>query len=116
MNQTKTTATYFETPNAKSHPLIAIKALKDFGDVKAGDLGGYIEDYRNLSHDDNCWIYDNAKVMGSATVKGDAKIKNEAIVSQKATVQDEAIVKDHATVTGGSIVRIDSYYLRKRSC
>ena len=80
----KSTATYFETPT-QSRTLCRIKALKDFADVKAGDLGGYIEDYRNLSHDGNCWIYDNAKVMGSATVKGDAKIKNEAIVSQKAT-------------------------------
>lgn len=26
-----------------------IRALKDFGDVKAGDLGGYIEKEENLS-------------------------------------------------------------------
>ena len=53
---------HFETPT-QSRTLCRIKALKDFGDVKAGDLGGYIEDYKNLSHDGNCWIYDNAKVM-----------------------------------------------------
>ena len=46
----QTTATYFETPT-QSRTLYRIKALKDFADVKAGDLGGYIEDYRNLSHD-----------------------------------------------------------------
>jgi hypothetical protein len=101
----ESTATYFKTPT-QSRTLCRIKALKDFADIKAGDLGGYIEDYRNLSHDGNCWIYDNAKVMGSASVKGDAKIKNEAIVSQKATVYDGAIVKDHATVSGGATVRV----------
>lgn len=100
----ESTATYFETPT-QSHTLCRVKALKDFADVKAGDLGGFIEDYRNLSQDGNCWVYDNAKVMGSATVKGDAKIKNEAIVSQKATVQDRAIVKDHATVSGNATIR-----------
>ena len=37
---------YKMTSNVKEllgHKLFQIKALKDFGDVKAGDLGGYIE-------------------------------------------------------------------------
>ena len=33
--------------------LYRIKAIKSFGDVKAGDLGGYIEDEDNLSQDGN---------------------------------------------------------------
>ncbi len=33
--------------------LYRIKALKDFDDVKVGDLGGYIEKESNLSHDGN---------------------------------------------------------------
>ena len=39
-----------------------IRALKDFGDVKAGDLGGYVNSEENLSHEGNCWIYDDAKI------------------------------------------------------
>lgn len=42
--------------------LYRIKALVDFGDVKAGELGGYIEKEDNLSHDGNAWVSDNAKV------------------------------------------------------
>ena len=76
------TATYFETPT-QSRTLCRIKALKDFADVKAGDLGGFIEDYRNLSHDGNCWIYDNAKVMGSATVKVMLKSKTKPLSAKK---------------------------------
>ena len=33
-----------------------VKALKDFGSVKAGDLGGYIQSSENLSQEGNCWI------------------------------------------------------------
>ena len=32
-----------------------IKALRDFGDVKTGQLGGWIEKESNLSHDGNCF-------------------------------------------------------------
>lgn len=42
--------------------LYQIRALKDFEDVNTGDLGGYIESERNLSHEGNCWVYENAKV------------------------------------------------------
>ena len=39
------------------HKLHRIRALKDFADVKAGDLGGYVESEDNLSHEGNCWVY-----------------------------------------------------------
>ena len=41
--------------------LFQIKALVSFGDVKEGDLGGYIEREGNLDHDGNAWVYGNAK-------------------------------------------------------
>ena len=67
---------YKLTEECKEHfgrKLYRIKALIDFGDVKAGDLGGYIESEKNLSHNDNCWVYGNARVYGNAdytTIKG----------------------------------------------
>jgi len=36
-----------------------IEALKDFGDVKKGDLGGWIEKEFFLSEKGNCWVYDD---------------------------------------------------------
>ena len=36
-----------------------IQALKDFGDVKKGDFGGWVEKEENLSQEGNCWIYEN---------------------------------------------------------
>ena len=40
--------------------LYRIKALRDLWNVKAGDLGGWVESELNLSHEGNCWIYNDA--------------------------------------------------------
>ena len=55
--------------------LYRIKALRDFDGVKTGDLGGYIEGGKNLSHNGNAWVYDNARVYGNALVYGNTKVK-----------------------------------------
>ncbi|WP_375667696.1 hypothetical protein, partial [Bartonella sp. AC130YNZD] len=57
------------------HFLYRIRALRDFGDVKAGDLGGFIEKESNLSHKGNCWVYDKARVFENARVYDNAKVK-----------------------------------------
>ena len=54
--------------------LYRIRALKDFVDVKKGDLGGYIEKKENLSYAFNAWVCGDAKVCGNAKVGGDANI------------------------------------------
>ena len=48
-----------------------IRALKSFGDVKHGDLGGYVASYRNLDN------LGNARVSGNAQVSGDARVYNQ---------------------------------------
>jgi len=35
-------------------------AIRDFGDVKTGDVGGRLETERNLSHHGDCWVSGNA--------------------------------------------------------
>lgn len=66
---------YELTTNTKmlfGRKLFQIKALVSFGDVTAGDLGGYIEKEENLSHDGTAWVYGDARVYGNARVSGDA--------------------------------------------
>lgn len=36
--------------------LTRVKATRRFGDVSAGDIGGFISAESNLSHDGNCWV------------------------------------------------------------
>lgn len=65
--------------------LYRIEALKDFGDVKAGDLGGYIECEDNLSRDGNAWVRGHARVHGHARVYDNAWVGGNARVGDNAT-------------------------------
>lgn len=52
--------------------LCRIRALRDFGDVHAGDVGGYIECEYNLSQVGNARVCGNARVYNNARVCGNA--------------------------------------------
>lgn len=80
------------------HKLHRIQAVRDFGDVKSGDLGGYIESEYNLSQAGTCWVSDNAQVYGKATVYGDAHVSDNAIVCDHAHVYHDARVYGDAAV------------------
>ena len=58
--------------------LFQIKALISFGDVEAGELGGYIEKEENLSQADNAWVADNARVTDNARVADNAWVTDNA--------------------------------------
>ena len=75
-----------------------IKALKDFGNVKAGDLGGFVEREANLSHEGDCWVYDNAIVCNAARVYGNAIIRDYAKIYDYAKVFDNARVYGNAKI------------------
>lgn len=51
--------------------LYQIVAVKDFGVIKKGDIGGWVENEKNLSHDASCWVFENARVFGDARVGDD---------------------------------------------
>ena len=76
--------------------LYRIKSLIDFEDVKAGDLGGYVEKEENLSQSgDACvsgdaWVSGSAKVYGDAWVSGSSKVYGDARVSGDAWVSGDA--------------------------
>ena len=93
-----------ETLKIDGHVLNRIIALRDFGEVKKGDLGGFIEKESNLAHDWNCWIYNDAVVRGNAMVYGDAKVYGNAEVYGDATVWGNAEVYGNAIVCGDAKV------------
>ena len=96
--------------NYRGKTLYRIKALKEFGDVKKGDVGGYIESKSNLSQRGNCWVFDNAKVYENAKVYdnaevfGSSKVLNNARVYSDAKILENARVYDNAEVCGSAIV------------
>ena len=84
--------------------LFRIKALIEFGNVKAGELGGFTEKEENLSQDGNAWVYDNARVYGDACVCGDARVCDNARVYGNAWVYGDACVCGDACVYGDACV------------
>ena len=80
--------------------LFRVKALKDFNNVKKGDIGGYVESENNLSQLDDCWIYDNAKVYDNAIVCDNVQVWNNAQIYGYAVVVDNAKVCDNAEIGG----------------
>ena len=105
-----------------------IEALRNFSNVKKGDIGGYVEKESNLSHYGKCWIYDdamvfddalvfgntkvlnntrvfgNSRVFGGARVSGNVRIFNNAMVFDSATVFNDAWVFGNARVSNKAMV------------
>jgi UDP-3-O-[3-hydroxymyristoyl] glucosamine N-acyltransferase len=90
-----------ETKEFEGKTLYRIRALIDFGNIEAGDLGGWIEKEENLSHEGNCWIYDNAKVYDDALVYGNAQVYDNAWVRGNVQIYGNARVYDYARVYDG---------------
>jgi carbonic anhydrase/acetyltransferase-like protein (isoleucine patch superfamily) len=98
---------YSLTTNTKQFngvTLYQIKAQKDFGSVKKGELGGWIEKERNLSQDGSCWVCGNAQVCGDALVCGNAQVCGDALVHGDAQVHGNALVCGDALVHGDALV------------
>ena len=93
-----------ETKEFYGMVLHRIRALKDFGRVRAGDLGGWVEKEDNLSQFGACWVYENAKVYEDAMVYGSAKVYEDAEVTGNAKVYEDAMVYGSAWVAENALV------------
>ena len=94
-----------ESKNFAGKKLFRIKALLSFGNVKEGELGGFVEKEENLSDNGDAWVSGNARVSGDAEVSGNAWVYGDARVSGDA---------DYATVHGfGSEYRTTTFFRTK---
>ena len=101
MKKYELTTEYKEIGNIK---LFRVKALTSFGNVKAGEIGGYIEKEDNLSQSGNAWVDGNAEVSGNAWVRGNAQVYSNAKVRGNARVDGNAKVRGNARVDGNARV------------
>lgn len=69
-----------------ANTLKRVKAVKDFGNIKAGTLGGYIESEANLSQTGNSWVGCDSR--GCARVEGNSKVYGNALVEGAGRTSD----------------------------
>lgn len=84
-----------------------IRALRGFGTIPKGELGGFVASEANLSHRGTCWVHDDACVSFSASVEDDAQIMDCARVSNRARISGDAIVSESAWITDDA--RVERY-------
>ena len=82
-----------------------IQALKDFGDVKEGDIGGYVQHEMNLSQHGDCWIYDNAMAFEQSSVLENAKLVNNAKILNFSCVSGNAVIGQDAILNGNVYIK-----------
>lgn len=91
-----------------------IIALRNFSNIKTGDLGGYVESEYNLSHDGKAWVYNDAIVSGNARVTDNATVRENAIVAGNAFVTNEGsamggcLIYGNASIFGYSVIMGDA--------
>ena len=89
-----------QTMTYKGRILHRIKSLKDFSNIKKDDVGGWIENERNLSQKGHCWIEDDAKVYGYASVYDDARVMDNAEMCDTSKAADMALICEQAKLSG----------------
>lgn len=98
---------YILTEKHPEENLYRIVSLKDFGDVKKGQRGGWVASHYNLSHYTDSWVYPEAKVYQAAKVYGGAIVSGFAEVCGSAQVTAGAIVTGRAFVRGSTLIMGD---------
>ena len=88
--------------------LFRIKALISFGNVEAGETGGWVEKEENVNQSGNAWVSGNAEVSDNARVSGNAEVSGNARVFGNARVSGNA---DYATIHGfGTQFRTTTFF------
>ena len=85
------------------HRIRAVRDIPEY-EIKSGDMGGWLETEKNLSHKGSAWVTDSAVVMDEAWVTDEALVTGKARVTDSARVMGSACVTDEARVTGKALV------------
>ena len=103
-----------ETIEFNGVTLHRIEALKDFGYVKKGDKGGFVQSEKNLSQFENCWVFDDSKAIGNSLVHKNAILTGNSIICDNAIATEfswifrRSIVCEKALITNNARIHFDS--------
>lgn len=79
-----------------------IRALKNFGDVKAGDLGGYVSSQDNLGRSGTCWVHDDSVVTGTGKVMGNSQVRDHSFIYSGVHVRGNSVVTNSTVMNNES--------------
>lgn len=96
------------------HSARRIKAVRNFGIIEEGELGGYIQNEKNLSHSNLAWVGDNAVILDNASVFDNAYVFGKSVISQNAKVYGDANVGGNSSMYGVSQVSGNSTVTNSR--
>lgn len=84
----------------------ALRTIKHNGKivVKRGQLGGFVESEKNLSHEGACWVANNAKVFKNAQVFDNAQAFGDAQVFDWGWLCEDAKAYGHSKIHGNAQV------------
>ena len=103
------------TMKFEGRTLYRVIALKDFADVRKGELGGWVESEKNLSQEGDCWIYNNAKCIDNARMydnscmydnsemRGNSKMHNYSEMHDNSRAYDSSEMHGNSEMHGHSI-------------
>ena len=69
-----------------SRELYLVRALRDFGEVREGDIGGRVESEANLSHEGEAWVGGDAWVYGDGRILGDEVVAGNVVIRDSVRV------------------------------
>ena len=97
-----------DIPHEQYPFLHRIRALQDIGtEVRAGDLGGFVESESNLSFEpgDDAWIFDNAIACNNAYVDKGSCLRGEAVACDNAYVSHGSVMTGHSRAEDDAYIR-----------
>ena len=92
------------TMEFEERTLYRIRALKNFRNVEAGDLGGWVSGKYNLSQEGECWIYDEAKCMDNARMYHNSVMYNNAIMCDFSEMHNYSAMLDNSRMYNCSAI------------
>lgn len=91
-----------ETITLNGEKLSRIRSLKTFGAVTEGDIGGFVEDKRQISRKGKCFVFDNARLRERSRIEDDAQLRGNAEMSGYSFLGGSVLMFGNAFMTGCS--------------
>ena len=96
------------TMRFEGRTLYRIRALKNFSNVKKGNLGGWVSSEDNLSQEGDCWIYDEAKCMDNARMHDNSKMYNNSVMYEYSAMHGNSKMCNNSKMYDDSEMHDDS--------